>query len=303
MNKMKYVYSEKTPLHEFIFFGCWNQTGCRDASDPQTKVANMLRKEPISIPIVLGGDNVYPDKNINGKKIYSIEKFMNGIKCLKPRQMYSALGNHNVAEPSIHAAHLHENLIRHDYYALVFSNMRALVFLDTNRMVDYRREEMLSWLSNVLVHFSKTGVEYYLVQHEPMVSHKGKKNQYLENGQQLLEVLEVHAPIMILAADTHNYQKGLIGWKSSQILQIVSGTGGASQDQVHGIHSPVKQYNYELLESEVSYGYQKINGARSEFVSKRISPRTRTRRSPKSPKISPSRKRRRRNDARTHLAY
>jgi hypothetical protein len=77
--------------------------------------------------VVLGGDNVYPQKMRIGKatdftKVYSQKTLMNGVHMLHGKDIYTALGNHNVGGPMLNTQlGLKEWTIPNRYYSINFS--------------------------------------------------------------------------------------------------------------------------------------------------------------------------------------
>ena len=87
-------------LVPFLFMGCWNED-----DSPRVSVTKAIMENPIET-LVLGGDNVYPYKMRIGSstdftKVYSQKTLMNGIHMLYGKDIYAALGNHNVGGPML----------------------------------------------------------------------------------------------------------------------------------------------------------------------------------------------------------
>jgi hypothetical protein len=285
------VYETAESLGEFLFFGCWNKDGCADPAGPEAAVAAAIRDLPNPF-LVIGGDNVYPDvvprANGTGKdKIHPVERVTQGFRCISApsRRILASLGNHNVSEKAVYDEHVrlhqHGNIfLPHNYYMLVFrGDEKAVIVLDTNIVEDEaKREEMLDWFVRSLEHLAALGIHmYYLVQHEPFVSYKtsnGKvKNFILDNGNEVLDILTEWPPAMILVADTHNYQLGIITYKVQPMIKVVSGTGGADLDGLGDTKAPIREFpgTYKVLDSAVAYGYQVVRDYMPTFFA--VSPR------------------------------
>ena len=278
-------------LGQFLFFGCWNKDGCTDPSGPEAAVAAAVRARPERF-LLIGGDNVYPDvipsavPGGKATKVHPVPRVEQGFRCISApqHQILAALGNHNITEsPTIRNEHarLHrENLIflPDDYYMRIFhGDKKALIVLDTNTVGD-EHAAMLDWFVHSLNRLAELGIyQYYLVQHEPFVSYKAdgarQKNQVLKNGTELLDILVQFPPAMILVADTHNYQLGIITYKGRKLIQVVSGTGGADLDDVGIVGGPIENFpgTYEVLDSAVAYGYQVVRDYSPAFVNVRSS--------------------------------
>lgn len=257
------------PLTTFLFMGCWNKEGCQTPHSGQSKVAALIRKEPAEYPLFLGGDNVYPDKDpVTKKKTYSPQRLAQGIQCLirdVHRPLFAAIGNHNL--PLLPTQLLAPWILPAPTYRIRFSNGSVLV-LDSNPWDEgdeKRGRDVLEALETELVDLRSRGEPYYCIMHHPIISYKKKGLQILPNHAAVLDVLIQYPPLILLVADTHNYQKGVIGWKGQKILQIVSGTGGADLDPMEFGGSP-KGIEYTLLEGMVAHGYQRILNGVAEFV-------------------------------------
>jgi hypothetical protein len=260
-----------TPLEGFLFYGCWNRTGCAPGS-PDAAVAAKVAEEDPSFPLVLAGDNVYPDK-IGKKKVYSKTRLRSGIACLPKRTVYAALGNHNIAAPSIRREEFKQGregawYLPFSYYAVVFSNRKALIVLNSNLLEESHRqmEGMMKWFHETLGQLEEAGIAYYLIQHHPIVSRKKSSLYVLPHYEILLDCMMLYPPISILAADTHNYQSGIISYKETSFHQIVAGTGGASPDPILELEGPVVfDGTYTMLESDTPYGYVRIQDDKHEY--------------------------------------
>ncbi len=289
------------PLENYLFMGCWNKNGCSINRAGQEAVAKAIRREPADWPLFLGGDNVYPDK-IDGKKTYDSQRVLDGLKCLqgsKWRHIFGTVGNHNIADKTVLATELQAAAwtMRTDPYCLLFSNKRAIIFLNSNWLDDDalgdEGRDMLEALTATLHHLGTAGISYTLVMHHPLISLKKAGYYILPQHAALLDCL-IKAPVlptMLLVADTHNYQRGIVEWKGHTIRQVVVGTGGADLDPITVRKSPTRSPlrfggNYTAEETAVSYGYLRVlsTAATAEFVSVRPTPTRRT----KSP--SPSNK-------------
>jgi hypothetical protein len=264
---MAYILEER-PLHPFLFMGCWNQPGqARDA------VAAAVRQRSEEM-IVLGGDNIYPEKRLQDgaiRKVYSIDVLDSGVDLLGTKTMYASLGNHNVAVPDILDHEMEMPwILPNSYYCARFSDDYALVVLDTNAE-GKQFDAMISWFVEIQTTLKEHNVPYYLVQHEPYASYKKGKQQVLRQGAAILEHID-YAPLAILCADTHNYQRGYVSLPNgSQILQIVAGTGGAHHDPLGAsgsftASSFTGSIMYTLTEHIPGYGFVSVDVGNIRFV-------------------------------------
>lgn len=259
--------------------GCWNRNGCDDPTSGQVAVANKITQEPADRLLVLGGDNVYPDKDpVTKRKAYSLDKLNAGIACLSARRILAALGNHNIADDRVRSAELADPrlFIPNTYYAALFTDGTALVVLDSN-LLDAEptpeSQDMLRWLGALLRFLQRTGHPYILVQHHPILSFKKAKIQVLPQGEAELRVLRAWPPRLLLVADTHNYQRGDLFFEGSLLTeQVVVGTGGADQDSLESYRaaedSAVSQgpLRFAVSEAAQAFGYLRVFEDRTEFV-------------------------------------
>jgi len=231
--------------------GCWN-----NRSEGHAAVMEELRKRPEQV-LILGGDNAYPDHN----KHWDIDYLIGEMKRLPNKEKFAAFGNHNLdvgilerAELALHPTNHRWNM-PDNYYACMFTDGFAIIVLDTNCFNYYANEiltkppysldpkrlqfaeEMLRWLHETVQLLERRSTPYYLVQHDPIVSHKADKKKRtivrcLHHGDRILDQLLRYPPLRILCADTHNYQEGDILYKGVLFHQIVSGTGGGKPDKL-----------------------------------------------------------------------
>jgi hypothetical protein len=259
---------------------CWNKNGCTDRKSGMFAVAQAIQSEDPSMPLILAGDNVYPEKDKqSGLKSYSVQRLHDGLACLKPEErhggIYATLGNHNIADPAILEAELFYSnwFLPNPFYVVLFSNKKALVFLDSNLIEAGDAAEMLAWFQKTIEYLHSQHVsEYWLIMHHPIVSFKKKSIYELKHNKILLDVLVAVPvqPMAILVGDTHNYQKGHIYYEGRRFLQVVSGTGGADIDSLEILNGPEGEGGaatfseggtYLLLEAEAGFGYQRIHAA------------------------------------------
>lgn len=255
-------------LVPFLFMGCWNLD-----DTPRTSVAKAIQKNPIQT-LILGGDNVYPEKVQIGNstdftKVYSMKTLMNGIHMLDGKIIYAALGNHNVSDPILSTQlGLTEWNMPSRYYSVTFNDY-GLIILDSNLINTSEYDTMIMWLLDQVGFYKSIGKAYYYVQHDPFISFKKKKKTVLANGGEILKVLLQYPPIMILCADTHNYQKGKLQIDDITIPQIIVGTGGASPDFVtakNGDSYEADGIVYTMEEYIPGYGYLEVSSIGTKFI-------------------------------------
>ncbi len=254
-------------LGPFLFMGCWNRDGCQRKGG-QVAVAAAIHREPREYPLFLGGDNIYPDKSPTTKrKTYPEQRLLQGIRCLVgavPRPLFASIGNHNL--PLLPTEFHAPWILPAVSYLVEFTNVSVLV-IDSNPLdVGDAVSDSLALLTDAIGYLETQGRPYYCIMHHPIISYKKKGLQVLPHYAAVLDAFVKYPPRMLLVADTHNYQKGVIEWKGMSLLQIVSGTGGADLDPMEfqdRIELPVA---YRLLEGMVSYGYQRIDGLSTQFI-------------------------------------
>jgi hypothetical protein len=255
---------EPYPLHPFLFTGCWNEPGPgRDA------VAKAISDNPIKT-LILGGDNIYTERGPNGSKIeprrFSMATVDDGFARLgADKLIYTALGNHNIVDPAIKARMMAIGRMDTTYYCKIFMDGCAIVVLDTN-LIDAEWVGMVAWLRETVHMLQERALPYYLIQHDPFRSYKKEKMQELPNGMHLLDAVDGYPPILILCADTHNYQVGSITTSTGKkIRQVVAGAGGANFDPIIAKVDPVGvgHIPYQLEEHIPGFGYLEVKELRS----------------------------------------
>jgi hypothetical protein len=225
--------------------------------------------------LVLGGDNVYPQKMRIGNstdftKVYSQKTLMNGIHMLHGKDIYAALGNHNVGGPMLKTQRgLKEWTMPNRYYSVNFSDL-SLVVIDSNLVDDDKEfDSMMSWLETILGELKASGRKYYYVQHDPFISFGKTKMIVVPKLTNILGVLAKYPPIAVLCADTHNYQKGTLTIGDVKIPQYVVGTGGAHPDYVKGKNGDkyeIDGVTYKMKSHIPGYGYLEIKSDKPTFV-------------------------------------
>lgn len=258
-------------LDSFLFMGCWNKDGCAKSLGQQA-VAIAIQKEPAEYPLFLGGDNIYPDKH-EGTKQYPLDRVEAGVTCLirdTPRVLYATVGNHNIARNEILAAELALRLwtIRKVGYCIRFRN-RAVILFNSNPLDDETPPADLDFLTKALGELQRAGTSYIFIMHHPIVSHKKKGVYVLPQYAVLLDLLIQYPPTLLLVADTHNYQLGIVEWKGVKIVQIVVGTGGADLDPIASTDPiEIKGFggSYRIEEAAVTHGYLRVNGNHTQFI-------------------------------------
>jgi hypothetical protein len=263
------LYATHSPF-PFFFVGCWNKD-----SAGQLAVSNaMMTSLPRPQALFIGGDNVYPEKDSTGKKVYSLNRLERGFRQMQSLNvpMYVALGNHNIVNSDILAREMSLPwIIPNNYYCIRFRRDKLqVIILDTNLYADNTYTEQArkqdNWLSSIL---SGSFYESIIIQHEPLVGYKKKKEStyvMLPNAHRLISILLTapKKPIAVLSADIHNYQDIVFQPTSShvsQINQIIVGTGGATLDalpdkmNIPGIH---------VLAAQDRHGFIRVNGITPE---------------------------------------
>ena len=257
-------------LIPFLFMGCWNED-----DSPRVSVAKAIMENPIET-VVLGGDNVYPQKLRIGNatdftKVYSQKTLLDGIRMLYGKDIYAALGNHNVGGPMLKTQrNLKQWTMPDRYYSINFSDL-SLVVIDSNLIEEEAAyTTMKEWLKNTLSELKAAGRKYYYVQHDPFISFGKTKMIVFPKLVDLLSVLVEYPPLAILCADTHNYQKGTLQLgDKAPIQQYVVGTGGAHPDYVKGKNGETYEIDGVVytMESHIpGYGYLEITPEATKFI-------------------------------------
>lgn len=256
------ITEEEYPLHPFLFMGCWNEPSVgRDA------VAKAISEHDIKT-VVLGGDNLYPERDVAGKKkdprIYSREVLEDGFRRLgADKRLSIALGNHNVVDAAVKHRVMELGRMTTTYVCKIFKDGCAIVVLDTN-LVDSVADwgAQLAWLAATIQLLQERKVPYYCIQHEPFISYKKAKLQELAKGGDILGILCTYPPVLILCADTHNYQEGTIEIGGVRMRQVVVGTGGAHHDII-GVRPEGANHGslpYRLENHVPGFGYLEVRG-------------------------------------------
>jgi hypothetical protein len=275
---MKFLYHVSQPLDTFVFMGCWNKTGCAPGSAQVDVIKTLQSRHGHVKTLVLGGDNVYPDKR-DDKKHYSLNRMKTGFECIRHigfGTMLVALGNHNVAVPELRDYALSQGLTGEPTSLVVFQNKRAILTLDTNDSMPF------AWIAEALQYMKTHRIEeYYVVMHEPVVGFKQKKVEVLREADALLAVLTPHPPLFLLTADVHSFQNVRIHFAGVEFRQMIVGTGGAALDALPARFSEAVEGvsgRVEVLDAQKTYGYLVVSGREATFESVRQ----------ESPKRSPS---------------
>jgi len=88
--------------------------------------------------------------------------------------IFTALGNHNIVDPSIKARMMAIGRIDTTYYCKIFTDKCAIVVLDTN-LKDAEWAAMVAWLRATMHMLQERALPYYLIQHDPFRSYKKEK--------------------------------------------------------------------------------------------------------------------------------
>lgn len=252
----------------FLFMGCWN----RD-DNPRNKVAKAIIENPIKT-LILGGDNIYPEKIRIGKntdftKVYSMKTLMNGINMLYGKEIYAVLGNHNIGGPMLNTQLTMKEWTMPDrYYSINFKD-HSLIVIDSNLVTTPEYNTMRDWLKKQINILKSNSIKYFYIQHEPFIAFKKNKKVVLPNTTELLNILADYSPIAILCADTHHYQKGVLKINNISITQYIVGTGGADPDFVKanvGDEYTIDGISYTMEEYIPGYGYLEVSDKNMEFI-------------------------------------
>ena len=241
-------------LVPFIFMGCWNRN-----DTPRNNVTDSIRRNKIK-NVVLGGDNVYhPGKPYKPFK-ERLEILFDGIHRLRGKEIYTALGNHDVDDMLQVELSLKEWIIPDRYYCIDFKDY-SLVVIDSN-ITD---KHMPKWLLGKVNELRNTNKKYFYVQHHPFSTcqHKAKKkvDRYILP---LLDILSTYPPISILCAHCHNYQNGTLHVNGVTIQQFIVGTGGGNLRSAISTHT--SNIMYTVNEYIESYGYLEVTSDKYKFI-------------------------------------
>ena len=279
---------------QFFFFGCWNDGSCKNNVFLNNIIKSIKSCSDLYDFGVILGDNIYPE--VIDKKKHYIETLKSGIECINSinKPLYIVLGNHDVTQCDIITEQARNNKnwnFEKNFYALTFerSNVSVkLIVIDTNLLADdkiYRSifmdeqqelpcklpptintnyDDMIRFLKREL----KTANKYNWVivaGHEPIASFKEKKNSTKPIANPkinlMVELLGSIPNLIYICADTHNFQYNTISNGSSNITQIVSGTGGATPDQILPIYKDNKFHDIDgihkiiMHDTYTPYGY------------------------------------------------
>ena len=260
-----------TPLIPFLFVGCWN-----DDVEPRSSVTKAITENPIKT-LVLGGDNIYPEKMKIGNatdftKVYRLKTLMNGIHMLQGKDIYASLGNHNVGEPMLKTQLGIKEWTMPDRYYSVNFNDYSLIIIDSNLIIEEDEYNVMrEWLLAQVTSLKEAGKKYYYVQHHPLISFKKKKITVFPKLSELLSILSQYPPVAILCADTHNFQMGTLQIGDVIIPQYIVGTGGAHPDFVNASIGDIyteesSGIKYTMESYTPGYGYLQVTSDKTEFI-------------------------------------
>lgn len=170
---------------------------------------------------------------------------------------------------------LHESLTNIEY---ITKNNNAIVFINTNIFSEhlYPRANISEYINKIetVLDSLKDSKNIFVIGHFPITSYtiKNGKNKFTritsDNNllNEFIRILTKYRAIY-LAADTHNFQTSII---SKKLVQIVSGTGGASPDTISEYSNTTSKYkldNYNIeFYSHNSYGYTVIEILDSSII-------------------------------------
>jgi hypothetical protein len=168
--------------------------------------------------------------------------------------------------------------IRPQSYCIQFTN-RAVVVLNSNPLDETELGEdtahVLEALEQAIAHLKKSRIPYILMMHHPLIAFKKKAYYLMPQHAELLNRLVVYPPEIVLVADTHNYQNGIVTWHGTPIRQIVVGTGGADLDPIAALGSNRRlgELNaadfagkYVVEDAVVAHGYLRVSQHDTEFL-------------------------------------
>jgi hypothetical protein len=167
---------------------------------------------------------------------------------------------------SDHKLILHKCKEEIDY---IYANDILIIFTNTNILSGESFEYIYAYINTmleILENHHRIAKHIFIVGHEPITSLKWKKNQYsptkLQNDKDVfkyfVDSIKKYKPVY-LCADTHNFQFSSI---DNSIYQIVTGTGGASEDHLQDTDDNVIEYRVLVYNVKGhyhnSYGYSVI---------------------------------------------
>lgn len=236
----------------FALFGCWGK-GCKPNTGQQS-VANDINRDPKIEFIITAGDNIYEEK----EQPMEFDNFFDAnVDSCYTKQMYSALGNHDLEYIDQQIQHTNDiwHLPARNYTININDNIRVFV-VDTNPLVEgvgtYRKyiqptekaeaefeksmKEFRTFVGDMVSESAQTKKFTIVIGHHPFITNRHKKkepfvprslNDLPEEFQTILRLCD-----MYVCADEHNLQHLL--WENNgelRLNQFIIGGGGGTPDK------------------------------------------------------------------------
>lgn len=260
----------------FAHFGCWNEYNNILIIE---KVLKQIIRENISF-LSIGGDNYYQSDNI----FFDRDIIKLGFNLL-PNNItkYIIFGNHDIED--YESLKYQIKLNKPDiifYNGPIFKKLDELIiiYIDTSIYKFEPDEEipksykLLSFSNNIktvkdFIKKQETIIREYLnyfkykkiifIGHHPIFGAKFKKNKdkiYLLKNLRNFIFSFNHPDIIYIGSHIHNYQKGVVTFNNKNILQYITGTGGAFLDEIP-IENNFNEDNttYSIINKSKNHGY------------------------------------------------
>jgi len=263
----------------FAHFGCWN---LYDNIKIIENVIEDIKKENILF-LSIGGDNYYGTSN----KPKDIRLMDYGFKLLPDDTMkYIILGNHDIVFSNILEYQLNlanSQMIFYDGPFFKKVNQIIIIFIDTtiytfekdNLPASYKLLKFSKDIVTVKEFISKqeTKVKEILntnkfkniifIGHHPIFGVKYKK---IKDKIYLLEKLRNfifsinNKNIIYIGSHIHNFQEGIVSYNNKEILQYITGVGGAKLDDIpNNDEFNLNNTNYKIKKKIKNHGYITFN--------------------------------------------
>ena len=264
----------------FAHFGCWN---LYDNIKIIENVIENIKKENILF-LSIGGDNYYRTSN----KPNDIKRMGYGFKLLPHDIMkYIVLGNHDIEYSNILEYQLsltNQQMIFYDGPFFKKINQIIIIFIDTS-IYNLPEDNKLP-KSYQLLKFSKdiTTVKDFIIKqeftikyilntnnfeniifigHHPIFGVKLKKNNdkiYLLTKLRDFIFSINNKKITYIGSHIHNYQEGIVSYNNKEIIQYITGIGGAKLDNIpNNEEFNLNNTRYKIIKKIKNHGYIKVN--------------------------------------------